>query len=67
MTQILFIDFLGVYHHHLALEMNQTHNNGWVQQKTASKVPHSLLHRSHLSLGTPIPNTARELDPFLFQ
>lgn len=33
MTQILFIDFLGVYHHHLALEMNQTHNNGWVQQK----------------------------------
>lgn len=23
MAQILFVDYLGVYHHHLALELNQ--------------------------------------------
>lgn len=63
---ILFIDYSGIHHHHLALELNQIRNNG-LEAETPSKVPHPLLHGSHLSPGTPIPNTARELDSFLFQ
>lgn len=32
MAQILFIDYLGFYHHHFALELNQIHR-GLAQKK----------------------------------
>jgi len=32
MAQILFTDYLGVYHHHLALELSQT-GSGLAQKK----------------------------------